>query len=69
MTARNLLETFGADTHEAANQVLAVVPAIVGLRGTLVDVLAVATVGSQLVAVRTHTSEDKILFVEGKLKK
>ena len=66
MTARNLLETFGADTNEAANQVLAVVPAIVGLRGTLVNVLAVATVGSQLVAVRTHTSEDKILFVEGK---
>jgi hypothetical protein len=49
--------TFGADTHEGADDVLAVVAAVVRLRLALVQVHAVTTVGSEGVAVRADASE------------
>jgi hypothetical protein len=62
---------FGADTHEGADEVLAVVATRVGLGVTLVEVGTMPAVGGQLVTVGTDTAIRSwgVVTPEGALKR
>lgn len=65
----DLRVAFRTDAHEGADQVLALVLAVVGGRGALVDIFAVPAVGCEGVPVRTEAAEGArhVVAAEGAL--